>query len=112
MLVGSFDGSIESFDASSGTISRSSLGDGDSVLSMDVNPTNDLVAVGYRDGTARILDVVSLKMGPTVELDPAREIFAIRWIINSHSFAAAGASNGVHFYKLEGDATAWAKSVR
>jgi WD40 repeat protein len=112
LLVGSFDGYIESFDTKSWKIARSNPGDGNSVLSMDANPTNDLIVAGYRHGVTRILDVGSLKTGPTVQLDPAREIFVVHWIINSHSFAAAGASNGIHFYKLEGDMAAWSASVR
>jgi WD40 repeat protein len=110
LMVGYFDGGLESFDTKSWAVVQYRAGEGESVLSIHSNPSNDLIAVGFRDGYARLLDVVTLKEGASVR--PGSEVFAIRWVLDENTFAVAGASNGIIFKNLKGDVAAWTKKVR
>jgi WD40 repeat protein len=112
LMVGYFDGGLESFDTKSWAVVQYRAGEGESVLSINSNPNSDLIAVGFRDGYARLLDVVTLKEGASVQPRPAREVFAIRWVLDENTFAVAGANNGIIFQKVKGDITAWTKKVR
>jgi WD40 repeat protein len=112
LVVGYFDGGLESFDTKSWASVRYRAGNGESVLSISANQNHDLIAVGFRDGYARLYDIVTLNEGPSVQPRPAREIFAIRWILDENTFAVAGASNGIFFQKLNGDINAWTTKIR
>jgi WD40 repeat protein len=112
LMVGYFDGGLESFDTESWSVVHFRPGKGESVLSIDPNPSNDLIAVGYRDGYARLFDVVSLREGPTVQSQPALEVFSARWVLDDSSLALAGATNSVLFHRVKGDVEAWTEKVR
>lgn len=112
LMVGYFDGGLESFDTESWSVVHYRAGQGDSVLSISANMNNDIIAIGFRDGHAKLYDVVSLEEGPSVQPRPVREVFAVQWVLDEHTFAAAGASNAVHFYRLKGDIEAWTTRAR
>jgi WD40 repeat protein len=112
LLVGYFDGGLESYDTKSWAVVRYQAGRGDSILSISASPNNALIAVGTRGGNARLVEVLTLKEGPAVQPGPAREIFAIRWVLGENTFAIAGASNGIVFQNLKGDVEAWTKKIR
>ena len=104
LLAGYFDGALESFDVKNWSVAafRPADSESSSILSIDANPKNESVAVGFRNGQASILDVTTLRQKGTVRVGfPAREIFAIRWVLEENSFAAAGATNAVHFYRIQ-----------
>src|SRR5262249_40384355 len=101
LMVGYLDGGLESVDTKSWSVAQFRPGNGESVLSIDANAKSDFVAAGFRDGYARLFDVTSLQEGPSVQPKPAREIFAIRWILDENTFAVAGASNSVRFQRLK-----------
>jgi WD40 repeat protein len=106
LIVGYFDGGIESWDTQSWSVAQFQPGQGESVLSIDANLNNNLVAVGFRDGYARLYDAVTLREGASVQPWPAREIFAIRWLFEGHAFAIAGASNSVTLLRVKEDVVA------
>jgi WD40 repeat protein len=112
LLAGYFDGTLESFDIQSCAVIKSRRGNGSSILSIGASPSDDLIAVGFRDGFVRLFDVGSLREGASVQPRPAREIFAVRWVLGEHIFAGAGASNSVIFERLVGDVEAWRNRVR
>jgi WD40 repeat protein len=101
LMVGYFDGGLESFDVESWNVVHFRPGTGESVLSINANMKSNWIAVGFRDGAVRIVDVVTLKEGGNVRISPAREVFAVRWALNENTFAAAGATNGIAFYRLQ-----------
>jgi WD40 repeat protein len=101
LMVGYFDGGFESFDVETWNVVHFLPGQGSSVLSVSANMKSDWVAVGYRDGNVRIVDVKNLKEGGKVRSRGGREVFAVRWAQNEHTVIAAGASNDIAFYRLQ-----------
>jgi WD40 repeat protein len=101
LTVGYFDGALESLETDAWSVVESRPGRGASILSLDSHPSSDWLAVGDRDGQARILNVASLRDAGAVSLRPAREVYGIRWALNDNTFVAAGAGNAVAFYRMQ-----------
>jgi WD40 repeat protein len=101
LMAGYFDGGIESIDIESWTVAQFSAGKGDRVLSIEGNPAQNIIVVGYGDGYAKVCDTASLREIASIQPGPVREIFAARWVLDDDTFALAGASNGITFWKVK-----------
>ncbi len=111
LVVGYFDGDLQSIDTQLWSETKFLAGKGDSVLSISANPANNsLIAVGFRDGNARLIDSGTFRIGPT--FSSTREIFSTRWALEENTLAITGASNEVTFLKVAGDIPKWTREQR
>ncbi|XP_060570298.1 angio-associated migratory cell protein-like [Ruditapes philippinarum] len=101
MCVGYDDGSVKLWDLKSGTIQHSVTGNSahkSTVLSVDVNPLNNLIISGSTDVTAKIINGATAKVLATFDCSsPGVEENSVETVGFSptHAFAATGTVAGV-----------------